>query len=351
MKPKTLILTVVAVTCGLGASYMTSRLLAERGEQPQEKVKILVAKKNLDQGLVVKDVEEAFVAKEVPLELAEKDTVRVEDALKLKGRQLRRALKQEAVIRQDDFLGEKEMFLEGQMTDGYRAFGIRVNTESIAAGFASLPHSRVDIISTVRRGTDKESFSQVLLENVLVLAADTNTFRDESGRAMPASVVTVALKPEDVVKVSLAREMGPLSLVLRKFNDLTKSSQDLKFTGEQLLARTIPSPTEVPEVNPTEPAHTKPLEQPKVAVAETKPVDVVPVQPPKTQPKAPEGKVHRLKIFEGDRERTVEYRLDDNGEVISPSGATRQEPGALPQGQAPSGSQRQEPAPASKDGN
>ena len=31
MKPKTLILMVVAVTCGLGASYMTSRLLAERG--------------------------------------------------------------------------------------------------------------------------------------------------------------------------------------------------------------------------------------------------------------------------------------------------------------------------------
>ena len=29
MKPKTLILMVVAVTCGLGASYMTSRLLAK----------------------------------------------------------------------------------------------------------------------------------------------------------------------------------------------------------------------------------------------------------------------------------------------------------------------------------
>ncbi len=30
MKPKTMILMVVAVVCGLGASYMTSRLLADR---------------------------------------------------------------------------------------------------------------------------------------------------------------------------------------------------------------------------------------------------------------------------------------------------------------------------------
>ena len=30
MKPKTMILMVVAVVCGLGASYMTSKLLADR---------------------------------------------------------------------------------------------------------------------------------------------------------------------------------------------------------------------------------------------------------------------------------------------------------------------------------
>ena len=52
MKPKTLILMVVAVVCGLGASYMTSRLLAERDDKPADqpamtKVKVLVAKKDL----------------------------------------------------------------------------------------------------------------------------------------------------------------------------------------------------------------------------------------------------------------------------------------------------------------
>ena len=58
MKPRTMILLIVAVTCGLGASYMTSRLLAERQTEPEDKVKILVAKKNLDQGLTIKNVED-----------------------------------------------------------------------------------------------------------------------------------------------------------------------------------------------------------------------------------------------------------------------------------------------------
>ena len=51
MKSKTLILLVVAIVCGLAASYMTSQLLAERNntgpEQTEEKIQILVAKKNL----------------------------------------------------------------------------------------------------------------------------------------------------------------------------------------------------------------------------------------------------------------------------------------------------------------
>ena len=46
MKPKTMILMVVAVACGLAASFMTSRYLAGQNRQPaadEEKVKVLVA--------------------------------------------------------------------------------------------------------------------------------------------------------------------------------------------------------------------------------------------------------------------------------------------------------------------
>ena len=40
---------------------------------------------------------------------------------------------------------------------------------------------------------------------------------------MPANVVTVALKPEDLLKVTMAQELGKISMVLRKFNDYQKS--------------------------------------------------------------------------------------------------------------------------------
>src|SRR5713226_303666 len=61
---KTMILMVVAVGCGLVASFLTSRLLAERGNSGPVMVKRLVAKKNLALGTVIKDPEKYFVEKE-----------------------------------------------------------------------------------------------------------------------------------------------------------------------------------------------------------------------------------------------------------------------------------------------
>ena len=66
-----------------------------------------------------------------------------------------------------------------------RAVGLKVDITSIAGGFASLPLSRVDIVTVLRRG-DGDSVSRILLENVLVLAADQETGRPADRNAMPA---------------------------------------------------------------------------------------------------------------------------------------------------------------------
>lgn len=226
MKPKTLVLMVVAVTCGLGASYMTSRLLAERSSDDAPKVKVLVAKKNMNVGELLKVPQDVFEEKEFAEGTEPREAIVKFD--ELKGRTLKRSLRVGDFIRTEDTLDVKDpaSMFAGNLPQGYRAMGLRVNLESIAAGFASLPHSRVDIINTVRRGDDTSSYAQILLENVLVLASDQNTMRDESGRAMPANIVTVALSPEDVLKLNMAREMGTLSLALRKFNDFAKAPID-----------------------------------------------------------------------------------------------------------------------------
>ena len=67
MKPKTMILMVVAVVCGLAASYMTSRLLADKTPPPPAAtVTVLVAKQKINAWTPIKNPEELFVAKEVP---------------------------------------------------------------------------------------------------------------------------------------------------------------------------------------------------------------------------------------------------------------------------------------------
>ena len=221
MKPKTLVLMVVAVTCGLGASYMTSRLLAERSADDSEKVAILVAKKQIDNGATIKVPqdwfeEKLFVKGEEPREALAK----LED---LKGRIMKRALRVGDFIRAEDMLDSKDpQNVAANLPEGYRAVSQRVNLESTSSGFANLPQSRVDVIQTVRRGDDKSNYAQIILENVLVLAAEQRTMRDEGGHAMPAAVVTFALSHEDAKTLMLAREDGPLSLALRKTGDIRR---------------------------------------------------------------------------------------------------------------------------------
>src|SRR5205085_10290963 len=133
------------------------------------------------------------------------------EAKDLQARMLKRPLRAGDFVTGEDLLSDKEPGLGPQLPQGYRAVGVRVKIEDIASGFASLPMSRVDILWTKRGTNDKDSASRLLLENVLVLAADTNSVRADGQAAMPATVVTVALKPEDCLKIAMAKETGVLN--------------------------------------------------------------------------------------------------------------------------------------------
>jgi len=331
MKPKTLILMVVAVTCGLGASYMTSRLLAERQPDDTEKVSILVARKDLAMGLTIKKVEDFFEEKKFIKGDEPKNAI--VDAKDLQARVLKRSLRSQDFVTGEDLLSDKDTGLSNIMPQGYRALGIKVNIESIAAGFASLPMSRVDLIWTVRRANDKDSASRVLLENVLVLSADQNTVRTEGSGAMPANTVVVALKMEDALKVKTALDHGTISLVLRKFNDYQKS-EITTVTMEELVTNTAG------KRDTEDGSWVEETQQPAIAKVN------IPELPRETQSldKAePKGTLHRLHLIEGDKERVVEYWLNDNGEVIHNDVVRSEIPAAPPR---PPQTQPRTPQPA-----
>jgi pilus assembly protein CpaB len=306
MKPKTMILMVVAIVCGLGASYMTSRLLAEREEQPTvvqvappvEKVTLVVAKKPLPIGQMIKNAKNLFVEKSFVKEDAPKDCIG--DWKSLEGKVLKRSLRTGDHVFADD-ISDRPQTLE--VPPGMRALGLPVNLASIASGFASLPGSRVDIIWNYRGPNPTQTFAMKLLQNVLVLAADTQDGTPET-RALPASVVTVAVTPEDAERVGLAMENGTFRLVLRRPDDNSFSHKT--YTT---LADVLTPPRRPEEMPPDEKIGEEPV-KPAEKVAETKPEEL-PAEKWESIP-APQVRKHVVTIREGDRVRYETYELDDD---------------------------------------
>jgi pilus assembly protein CpaB len=308
MKPKTLILMVVAVVCGLGASYMTSRLLAERDDKPTEappleKVKLLVAKNNLVMHFALRaKPEDFFTEKEFVKDDAPKEALAKADVDKLKGKFLKRSLRKGDHITPDDLI-EGNPNLKN-LSNGMRAVGIRVSPEQVASGFACVPGSHVDIHWTRRVSTDKDTFTKILLKDVIVLAADLASERNEGGTAMLANVVTVALNDDDVMKLNLAAQLGSFVLVLRNLDDKS-TTENSSLTVEQLLKSDSAAP--------------KQLDPPVVADA-TPPEKYEPKKTPDPEPvkpAAPKLKKMTVSIRNNADVQTRHYWVDENDNVVT----------------------------------
>lgn len=102
--------------------------------------------------------------------------------------------------------------LSSVLADGTRAVSIRVNDVLGVAGFV-LPGDRVDIMLT--REENKESFVDVLLQGVKVLAIDQSA-NDREENPIVVKTVTVEVQTVEAQKLVLAAGVGQLSLALRE---------------------------------------------------------------------------------------------------------------------------------------
>lgn len=122
----------------------------------------------------------------------------------------------EPVVRSKISGPDQRAALSAVMTPGKRAVAIRVNDVLGVAGFV-LPGDRVDVLltRTFRTGAQEESsFVDVLIQGVKVLAVDQ---RADSGseEALVAKAATLEVSPAQAQKLTLAAEIGQLSLALR----------------------------------------------------------------------------------------------------------------------------------------
>ena len=129
---------------------------------------------------------------------------------------------------------------------GMRAISVRVNDVVGVAGFV-LPGTRVDVLVAVADDGDQsnkqEPMARTVVSNVQVLTSGTRFDQVEAknGQSLKASVVTLAVLPEDGERIALAANEGELSLVLRNPMDVDPAdTKGIKLAA--LMKGTGPEP-------------------------------------------------------------------------------------------------------------
>ena len=247
MKPKTMILMVVAVGCGLGASYMTSKLLADRQATApaEELVPVLMAKVKVPGWTPIKEPEKFFEIKMLPESAVSKSSLKSFDDVK--DQRLNKPLDAESVALQSDLLSKEQQSLADSLAPGMRAIAVKVNMETIAGGFV-LQGARVDVVCTTR---NSDPTAKVFLQGMLVLAVDTQDVRNPEQRSIIAQTVTLAATPEEATRLSLASTIGELRLLPKAHGDTKRIANVVARISD--LDKPLPSSdgTKEPEPTPT----------------------------------------------------------------------------------------------------
>jgi pilus assembly protein CpaB len=285
MKPKTIILLVVAVGCGLGASIMTSRLLADRNraDEPEPTVPVLVAKTRVAGWDAIAEPEKVFEIKQFPVAVAPKRPI--SEFAEIKGLKLNKTIGEGHMLLKDDLLSKEQATIADTLLPGQRAVAIRVNAASTVGGFV-LVGSRVDVMATIRVNTTS---TMLILQNMLVMAVDDKTDRDPERKHMIGQTVTLAATQEEAARLALAQSVGELQLTLKgqgdtgltggfkpiTLDDLSKPLRGTK-TRDDLVKVETPSTPPITSPLPEIPPEKK--EETKVVVKEEPKVDPAPAQ-------------------------------------------------------------------------
>lgn len=221
MRPKTLILFIVAIGCGLIASIGVSQYMekAKAGGAPGvQTAKIYVATTEISPG-------EQLDAKNVRLEEWPKDRVpegAVGDLKELEEKFSRtRMFKGEPILHAK--ISDKSDInnVEATIPQGYRVVATKVEVSQIAGGLVR-PGNRVDLVVFLRKSAEiPETGTRTILRDVNVFAVDAETERQEDKQFGSREVRTVSLlvTPKQAESVTLAKELGILSLILRRPGD------------------------------------------------------------------------------------------------------------------------------------
>lgn len=249
MRTYSVIILLVALVMGLLAAFLARNWLLSRTQQTTEATAtIVVASKQLPFGTALADdnVEEVpWAAKVFP-----DGAFQSKEALFKAGRRIAlTAIQQAEPILNSKITGPGERASLSTLLDkDKRAITIRVDDVRGVAGFV-LPGDHVDVvlIRTESDSSGRKDYSDLLLQDVKVIAVD-QIASEQKDRPTVAKAVTLEVTPQQAQKISLAQDIGHLSLILRKAGDSNVVMNQRVTTADlgEAAQRAVPVP-----VNPT----------------------------------------------------------------------------------------------------
>ena len=242
MKRESLIALGVSLVLGMLAVYLGNAYLSRSEVQAETVIagttRVAVAAVPLDYGVELTPEKVRFVA--FPTASLPAGSYRtIGDLLPAgKRRVALRPMQPNELILASKITGEgQSASIAALLPDGKRAAAVRLNDVSGVAGFIQ-PNDAVDVLVTRQAGdgTQSRQLTDVLLQNIRVIAIDQNA-KNADGAPSIAKTATLEVDPLDAQKLALAQQVGSLSLVLRKpgveqNNPLveTVSLEDLRYS-------------------------------------------------------------------------------------------------------------------------
>lgn len=226
MRPKSIILLMLALGCGLVASIGINQVLANRSKAPAAPVgetePIFVASADIGMG-------DELTPENIKLEAWPKDKVPAGAMTKLEEIENRRTRTR---LYAGEPVLEAKLFSAGASAQGgsvlipkgMRVVSVKVDNVSSSSGMI-LPGDRVDVlvhmVANEGRGIP-ETATRTFLQDVKVFAVNdlyTRDPRDKDETSISAKTISLLVTPQQAELITLASEVGSIRLTMRSLDD------------------------------------------------------------------------------------------------------------------------------------
>lgn len=217
------ILLIIAVVLAFAARIMFVQSQQESVPKDPE-IQVRIASIDLPQGLLLRDEDLGW--RTLPQSQVPKGAITEKmDSSLAQGALLRHPLKADSIIKTNDIISANAPgFLAAALKPGMRAVSLQVDDVSGNAGLIQ-PGDYVDMILTQRIVDDnglvvreRQIVSETVVERARVIAVGSSFRRDADGsEPIRARTVTFEVQPGAAEAITVASQLGTISLALRSF--------------------------------------------------------------------------------------------------------------------------------------